>query len=211
MRLFRRSSAIKGILGAALLALAIYGLANLSDVLVLDNREKSDILVITQADSLDDSYALGLELLSQGYGHKLLLDARTDKIFFGRSQAEWASDFIAKTTAGTSYAGKVAVCAMTADTTAEEVYDVAKCLEGRSARSVMLVVHDYHCHRSLTIFSRLLPQYRWSVAAVPGKRDFDRHWWRKRAWIRTTMVECQHFLWWFAIDRWRFMPIAAAK
>jgi len=76
----------------------------------------------------------------------MLLDARTDHIFFGRNQAEWASDFIQKTAARVP--GRVSVCPITADTTAEEVYQVGDCLKHRSFRSVLLLVDDFHCRRS---------------------------------------------------------------
>jgi hypothetical protein len=62
---------------------------NSGNFLVVDNREKSDAIVITQGDSLDASYWMGLHLLTNGYGRELLLDARTNRIFFGRSQGDW--------------------------------------------------------------------------------------------------------------------------
>ena len=48
----------------------------------------------------------------------------------------------------------------------------------------------------LAISSRLLPQYHWSIAAVTDSRRFGTEWWRKRTWIRTTIIEWQHLLWW---------------
>ena len=177
---------------------------NSGNFLVVDNREKSDVIVITQDDSLDASYWTGIQLLNDGYGHELLLDARTNRIFFGRSQAEWAVEFIGKTAAG--FPGQVKVCPITAGTTAQEVYEVGNCLKGSLVRSVLLVVDDYHCRRSLAIFSRLLPQYRWSIAAVPDAMKFARHWWQKREWIRTTLIEWQHTLWWDMVDRWQYEP-----
>ena len=197
---------------AAVLALAMisFGLVlilfrNSGSFLVVDNRERSEAIVITQADSLDMGYWMGLRLLAEGYGRELLLDARTDRMFFGRSQAEWAGDFIEKTAA--SLSRQVNVCPITAETTAQEVYEVGNCLRGRLVRSVLLVVDDFHCRRSLAIFSHLLPRYRWSIAAVPDGERFGRQWWQKRVWIRTAVVEWQHMLWWEFVDRWRFAPV----
>jgi hypothetical protein len=147
---------------------------------------------------------MGVQLLTDGYGRELLLDARTNRTFFGRSQAEWAGDFITKTAA--NLPGQVKVCPITADTTAEEVYEAGNCLKGHSIRSVLLVVGDFHCRRSLAIFSRLLPHYHWSIAAVQDPMRFGGHWWLKREWIRTVLVEWQHLLWWEMVDRWRFAP-----
>ena len=173
--------------------------------LVVDNREKSDVILITQGDSLDASYWMGLHLLTDGYGRELLVDARTNRLFFGRTQSEWAGEFISKTATGLP--GRVKVCPISADTTAQEVYEVGNCLKGRSIRSVLLLVDDFHCRRSLAIFSHLLPQYHWSIAAVPDWPRFGVRWWRKREWIRTALIEWQHMLWWEIVDRWRFPPV----
>src|SRR5581483_6494340 len=177
--------------------------------LMVDNREKSDAIVITQGDELDGAYWMGLRLLQEGYGRELLIDARADRIYFGRSQAELAAEFINKTAA--RLADRVRVCPIRADNTAEEVYDVNKCLRRDSTRSVLLLSEDFHTRRSLAIFSHVLPQYRWSVAPVVDTTRFDRRWWRRRAWIRTTVVEWQHMVWWQVLDRWRFAPMTAGR
>jgi hypothetical protein len=195
-----------------ILALATIGLGLLvtvfqksGNVLVVDNREKSDAILITQGDSLDASYWMALRLVTDGYGRELLLDARTNRIFFGRSQAEWARDFIAKTAA--NLPAQVKVCPITADTTASEVYEAGNCLkQGHLVHSVLLVVDDFHTRRSLAIFSRLLPNYHWTIAPVEDPMRFGGQWWRKREWIRTSIIEWQHLLWWEFIDRWRFAP-----
>jgi uncharacterized SAM-binding protein YcdF (DUF218 family) len=208
MRQIRPATIVTLALGTLGLGLAVITFRNSGNFLVVDNREKSDAIVITQADSLDGLYWMGLHLLTEGYGHELLVDARTDRIYFGRSQAEWAADFIQKTAA--VLPGQVKVCPITADTTAQEVYEVGNCLKGRSIRSVLLVVQDYHSRRSLAIFSRLLPAYRWSIAAAPDTARFRGHWWRKRVWIRTTLIEWQHMLWWEMMDRWRYPPVVGS-
>lgn len=204
----RRFPSLKVVL-FAVVAISLLGLAlaNSGNFLVVDNRQRSDAIVITQADSLDAAYWEGLHLLTTGYGRELLLDAHSDRVYFGRPQSDWAADFIKTTTAGVP--GQVRICPITADTTAQEVYDVGNCLKGSSIHSVLLVVDDFHCRRSIAIFSRLLPQYRWSISAVPDSRRFGAPWWRKREWIRTAVVEWQHLLWWEMIDRWRFSPVVS--
>ncbi len=189
---------------AGLLGLLVILFRNGGNFLVVDNHEKSDAILITQSDSLDDAYWLARRLLNDGYGRELLLDARSNRIFFGRTQADWAADFIAKTAA--NLRGQVRVCPITGGTTAEEIYEAGKCLKGHSIHSVIIVVSDFHTRRSLAMFSRLLPHYHWSIAAVQDPMRFGGHWWRKREWIRTAIVEWQHLLWWEIIDRWRFAP-----
>lgn len=193
------------LLGATLaVGLAVTLFRSSGTFLVVDNREKSDAIIVTQGDSLDARYWTGLHLLTGGYGRELLINARTDRIFFGRNQAELTDEFIRKTAIGA--AGRVRVCPIAADTTGEEVFEAANCLKGDGVRSVLLVVADFHTRRSLAMFSRLLPQYRWSIAAVADPTRFGGQWWRKRESIRTAVVEWQHLLWWEIIDRWRFRP-----
>lgn len=170
-----------------------------------DNRAKSDAIVITQGDGLDRAYWMGLQLMMEGYGGTLLMDARTDEVFFGHSQAEEAAEFIKQTAGGLG--DRVKVCPITADTTAEETYEVDRCLKRSMAHSVLLLSADLHTRRSLAIFSRLLPQYSWSVAPVPDARRFNPSWWRRRQWIRSAVVEWQHLVWWELLDRWRFTPV----
>ena len=197
--------AVVGALGLVGLGLLVLALQNSGKYLVVDHPERSDAIVVTQADSLDAGYWIGIHLLKDGYGRELLLDARTDEIFFGRSQADWVRDFVLKTAGG--FSDRVKVCPITADTTSQEVYNVENCLKENSIRSVLLVVDDFHSRRSMAIFSRLLPRYRWSITTVPNAARFNIYWWRRRVWIRTTLIEWQHMLWWELLDRWRFSPV----
>ncbi len=195
-------------LAALALVVLVIVFRNSGSFLVVDNRQKSDALVITQGDSLDKQYWTALQLLRDGYGRELFLDARTNLVLFGRSQAELAGDFVEKT-AGDA-AGHVKVCAIAGDTTAQEVYEAANCLKRAGARSALLVVADFHTRRSLAMFSRLMPQYRWSIIPVADETNFGTAWWRKREWVRTTVVEWQHLFWWEFVDRWRFAPSTEA-
>ena len=191
-------------LAAIGLGLLMMMLRNSGNFLVVDNREKSDAILITQGESLDASYWVGIQLLKAGYGRLLFLDARSDRMWFGRTQADRATDYIAET-AG-KFANQVKVCPIDVGTTAEEIYVAGKCLKAHQVHSVLLVVSDFHCRRSLAIFSRLHPRYHRSIAGVEDPMRFGWHWWQKREWIRTAIVEWQHLLWWELIDRWRFAP-----
>ena len=195
-------------MAALVLVVLVILFRNSGSFLVVDNRQRSDVLVVTQGDSLDNQYWTALKLLREGYGREAFLDARSNLVLFGRSQAELAGDFI-KRTAGDDSA-RVKVCAITADTTAQEVYEAGNCLKTTGARSVLLVVADFHTRRSLAMFSRLLPQYRWSIIPVADDTKFVPAWWRKREWIRTAVVEWQHLFWWEFVDRWRFAPSTEA-
>jgi len=205
MRRLRAASFAKVATALLALVLGIMVFRKSGEFLVLDNRERSDAMVITQGDELDPAYWMGIDLLRQGYAQQLLMDARADRVYFGRTQAAWAEEFMQRTAGDLK--GRVKVCAITTDTTADEVLEAAQCLKSAGAHSVLLLSDDYHSRRSLLIFSHLLPDFHWAVAPVRNPKEFGEQWWRRREWIRTVAVQWQHLLWWELVDRWRFAPI----
>ena len=100
-------------------------------------------------------------------------------------------------------AGRVHVCAIRADSTRGELDYVRNCIEPLHAQSVLIVTSDYHTRRALSIARRVLPQYRWSAAATQDSATFGTHWWKRRTWAKTNLLEWQRLLWWQAVERWR--------
>jgi hypothetical protein len=200
-----RLISVRGLILAGLgLGLLVVTVRHSGTFLVVDNHERSDAIVVTQASSLDKPYWVGLYMLKDGYGRELLVDARTNQVFFSRTQADLASEFIKMT--AHDMPGRVRVCPIAAASTVQETFEVEACLKGLSVRSVLLVVYDYHSRRSLTTFTRLVPQYRWSIAAVPDASRFGTAWWLKREWARTALVEWEHLLWWEFVEQWMYRP-----
>jgi uncharacterized SAM-binding protein YcdF (DUF218 family) len=170
-------------------------------LLVADWAERSDAIVVLAGDSMDIRYARGMELLHQGYGKHLFLDASADTHFFGKTPAEYASAFL-KQEAG-DMSDKVSVCPFAQDSTMTETIYVQKCLSQSEAKSVLLVTSDFHSRRALSIFRKKLPQYHWSVAAARDPDMFGVRWWQHREWTKTAFYEWLKTLWWNGIDRWR--------
>jgi uncharacterized SAM-binding protein YcdF (DUF218 family) len=135
------------------------------DYLVVNHPERSDVIVVLAGDHNDLRYWRGLELLREGYGHRMLVDASADRIY-GRSYAEHAADFVTQL-AGESR-DQISICTVTNDSTVQEASDVRRCLAQvqPTPRSALLVTNDYHTRRALSILSSRLWQYRWSAAAV---------------------------------------------
>jgi uncharacterized SAM-binding protein YcdF (DUF218 family) len=67
---------------------------------------------------------------------------------------------------------------------------------------VLLVTADYHTRRAMSIFSRMLPQYRWSIAAAEDPSIFGKNCWENREWAKHTATEWSKLLWWEEVDRW---------
>jgi uncharacterized SAM-binding protein YcdF (DUF218 family) len=170
--------------------------------LVVDHPERSDIIVVLAGDHNDLRYWRGLELLREGYGQRMSVDAAADRIY-GRSYAEYAADFVAQSAGEES--SKIQICTITNDSTVQEASDVRRCLAQvhPAPRSAVLVTNDYHTRRALAILTARVPQYHWSAAAVKDPALFGEPWWRNREWAKTYVYEWEKLLWWRLFESWR--------
>jgi len=169
--------------------------------LVVDHPEKSDAIVVLAGEtSVRPERAL--ELLRQGIGQRLLLDAEAGEQVYGQPLTEMAQRYIG----GLPEANRMSVCAVEGRSTAAETASVARCLQPLGVHRVLIVTSDYHSRRALAIFSERLPQYEWSIAAARNPEAFGDTWWKHREWAKTTFEEWTKMIWWEAVDRWRTVP-----
>ena len=61
--------------------------------LILDNPERSDIIVVLSGDSGDVRFLHALNLLRNGYSQELILDA-SDWVLYGRTESDLAREYI---------------------------------------------------------------------------------------------------------------------
>ena len=190
------------IIAAVIVVAAISLIVQSGSYLTVDSPEKSDAIVVLAGDRNDVRYWRGLELLRAGYGRQMILDAGAEHIF-GRTYAELAADFAART-AG-EQAANIRVCVITEDSTLRETADAVRCLAQLQPppRTVLIVTNDYHTRRAFSIFRKRLPQYHWSVAAARDDYLFGLPWWQKREWAKTNLTEWEKLLWWELWERWR--------
>jgi uncharacterized SAM-binding protein YcdF (DUF218 family) len=165
--------------------------------LVVNQPRKSDVIVVLAGET-DRRPARGLELLDQGYASRLILDVPAGTKIYQWDQTELARKYVE----GLPQAGSVAICPIYGHSTRDEAQDVSRCLQGVSARRVLLVTSDFHTRRALSIFSHVLPA-DYSVAAAVDTREFGVQWWRHREWAKTNLGECTKLIWWELVDRWR--------
>ncbi len=168
--------------------------------LVIDQPVKADVIVVLAGDRNDRRFFRGLELLRKGYASRMLVDANSDMIFFGRTPAALEDQLIRSLALNSDQVG---VCPTQGDSTDEETRYVAQCLRADQISSVLLVTSDFHTRRALSIFKSRLPNYRWSVAACRDDTVFQQGWWRRREWAKTAFMEWTKLIWWEAVDRWR--------
>lgn len=169
--------------------------------LIKDNAQKSDAIVVLDGGAGDARYLKGLELLRNGYGKVLFLDARTDVRHYGHTPAENAAVYI-KETAG-DLGDRVKVCPTSENGTHFEIKYVAKCLDSVEAKTALVVTSDYHTRRSLSTAKKIRPGYGWSVTPAYYEPEFNWKWWQQREWAKTFVGEWERLVWWEAVDRWR--------
>src|SRR5215475_749657 len=118
--MFRRRIAKPLTAVAILVAIAVWEMLRSGNQLVVNHPEQSDLIVVLAGDHNDLRYWRGLELLREGYGLRMLVDAPAD-LSYGRSYAQYAADFVAQT-AGEKRP-QIGICTVTNDSTSQETFD----------------------------------------------------------------------------------------
>lgn len=166
--------------------------------LVVDRPEKADAILVLAGET-SARPRLGLQLLSQGYAPRLLLNASADLRIYQWDLRELAERYLRET----PQISTASVCPIHGLSTRDESHDAIHCLDAFGAHNVLLVTSDYHTARSLDTFQHEFPQMRFSVAAARDDREFGLRWWQHRQWAKTFLGELTKFAWWELVDRWR--------
>jgi len=199
-----RRSARFGILFVIVLLIALFALviARSGRILVVDGTQPADVIVVLSGDHNDLRYWHGLDLLREGYARHMIVDADMG-VSYGHTAAERAAQFAAET-AG-NLLSEVSVCSISEDSTLAESGDVGACMAKLipAPRSGIIVTHDYHTRRALSIFRHRLPRYRWVTSAAHDENVFGQPWWSHREWAKTNLTEWQKTLWWELWEQWK--------
>lgn len=166
--------------------------------LVVNNPQHADAIVVLAGETYRRPNR-GLELLSQGYAPKMLLDVPAAEVIFGQNEFDLAQRYIQQL----PQARSVAVCPILGLSTKTEAQDVVRCLEPSRAHSVLVVTSDYHTRRALSTFQHELHGYTIYVAATGDPGQFNPGWWRRRQWAKMNFDEWIRLAWWECVDRWR--------
>lgn len=166
--------------------------------LVVNKPQHADVMVVLAGEAFyRPKHAL--ELLSQNYAPRMLLDVPKVETIYGQNAVDLAQRYVQQIPQGQS----VAVCPILGLSTKDETEDVARCLENSGARSILVVTSDYHTRRALSIFQHELPQYTIYVAAARDPGQFNVSWWKRRQWAKLNFDEWIRLAWWEVVDRWR--------
>ena len=169
-----------------------------SSFLVVDDLERADLIVVLAGET-NHRPERGLQLLSQNYAPRMLLDVPATEVIYNRNLTDIAQTFVQSASQGRP----VATCAIYGLSTKAETRDVARCLSGSGVHRILLVTSDYHTRRARSIFQHELPGYQISITPAYDPQQFGTHWWQHRQWAKTNFDEWMKLVWWQLVDRWR--------
>ena len=172
--------------------------AKAGSFLIIDAPRRSDAILVLAGET-DRRPQRALELLSQGYGKRVVLNVPSNAKLYEFTQLELAQKYIQDLPQGEL----VSVCPIDGLSTKEESKDAEKCLQRLGAESVLIVTSDFHTRRSLAVFRREFPRHEYSVAAARNDEGFGSRWWTHRQWAKTFVDEWLRLIWWKTIDQWR--------
>ena len=197
-----RHTSVRLFIAAIVIFLGLSAVLHSGNYLVVNHPERSDVIVVLAGDHNDLRYWHALELLREGYGQQMVVDASADQIY-GRTYAQHAADFVMQSAGDEK--SRIRICAITNDSTVQEASNIRTCLAqmNPAPQSALLVTNDFHTRRALSILRSRLPQYRWSAAAVNDTAIFGELWWRHREWTKTWFYEWEKLMWWRLFESWR--------
>jgi uncharacterized SAM-binding protein YcdF (DUF218 family) len=172
--------------------------AKAGSFLVVDAPRRSDAILVLAGET-DRRPQRALELLSQGYGRRIVLDVPNNAKLYEFTQIELAQKYIQDL----PQAASVSICAIDGLSTKDEAKEAEKCLQREGAKSVLIVTSDFHTRRALEIFRQEFPGREFSVAAARNDEGFGTKWWTHRQWAKTFVDEWLRLIWWKTIDQWR--------
>jgi Ni,Fe-hydrogenase III small subunit len=187
-----------GMFAGALAALLGLFAANAGKILVVDDPQKSDVIVVLAGET-DRRPAHALELLDQGYAHRVMIDVPAAARIYDTTQVEVAENYVHNL----PEAASVGICPIVGLSTKEESHDVERCLEKEPGKKVLIVTSDFHTRRSLSIFRHEVRGKLFSVGAARDDAQFGTRWWTHRQWAKTCVDEWLKLLWWEGVERWR--------
>jgi len=112
--------------------------AKAGNFLIIDAPRPSDAILVLAGET-DRRPQRALELLSEGYGKKIVLNVPTNAKLYEFTQIELAQKYIQDL----PQAASVSICPIDGLSTKEESRDAEKCLQRAGAKSVLIVTSGF--------------------------------------------------------------------
>jgi hypothetical protein len=183
-----------------LLLICLLGLAGAKagSFLVLDAPQHSDVIVVLAGET-NRRPEKALQLLSQGYARRIVLDVPAENKIYEVTQIQLAEKYIQNL----PQAASMSVCPIEGLSTKDESRDAENCIVKAGGGSVLIVTSDFHTRRALSVFKKEIPGHEYSIAASRDDTQFGVRWWTHRQWAKTFVDEWLRLIWWKVVDRWR--------
>jgi len=179
-------------------ALLVGFAAEAGKLLSVDEPRPSDVILVLAGET-DGRPARALQLMTEGYGKRLVIDVPATSRVYGFAELELAREYVRNL----PQAAAIEICPIEGLSTRDEALDAKKCLASGKSDSVLIVTSEFHTRRALSILRHELPGKAVSVAAVYENAQFGAKWWQHRQWAKTCLDEWMRLVWWNAVDRWR--------
>jgi uncharacterized SAM-binding protein YcdF (DUF218 family) len=165
--------------------------------LVVNDLQPADLIVVLAGET-DRRPSLGLQLLSQKYAPKMLLDVPANNVVYDQNLIDIAKAFTQKSPQNQS----IEICPIVGLSTKTEAQDVSRCLGHTSAHRILVVTSDYHTRRARSIFQHELGGHQIFVTPAFDPQQFGTSWWQHRQWAKMNFDEWVRLMWWELVDRW---------
>lgn len=185
-----------------LLIIILSGLLLLSltsgNFLIVNDPQPADVIVVLAGET-NWRPARALQLLSQNYAPKMMLDVPSNAIIYNQNTLDIARAFVQSLPQRAS----ISTCPIVGLSTKDEARDVLRCLQDIGVHRVLVVTSDYHTRRARSIFQLELRGYQISIAAAFDSEQYGVAWWQHRQWAKMNFDEWLRLMWWEIVDRWR--------
>lgn len=189
-----------------LLAVAIgnpYTMAWIAGRLVVsDDLEPSDAVIPLRGDAQEEPVRVdeAAQLVQKRYAPLLLVSVES-KPYYGTPVRRLAETYLREK--GFPM-GQLRFCENSADNTLEEAQALRSCLRQVRAKRAIVVTSEYHTRRTRAIFRRVFAESGIAVRVHPAYNPnyWDPHWWRRRRWAKTFVIETLALAW-SQVERFR--------
>jgi len=166
--------------------------------LVVDAPQPSDVIVVLAGEAYHRPQR-ALQLLTQGFGQRVVLDVPSTTKIYEFTQIQLAENYVHDL----PQAAAITICPIQGLSTRDEAKELKKCLPRGDEPRVLIVTSDFHTRRALSVFRRELPGHSYAVAASRDEQQFGLQWWTHRQWAKTFIDEWLRLIWWEGVDKWR--------
>jgi hypothetical protein len=187
-----------------MLSLGLLGLfaalvAGTGRFLVIDEPEKSDVILVLAGETYNRPM-LALDLLERGYAPRIVMDVPAAERIY-----QWtAPDLAQRWVQGLPQANSISICPIHGLSTRDESHEAENCMaRAGGVHKVLIVTSDFHTRRARSVFQHEIPGLEFNMAAAHNPAEFGVLWWRQREWAKTNLYEWMRLMWWELVDRWR--------